>query len=192
MIEFYTFLFFQFRLFPLTALTEAGKVDTFFYFMLAVCGSVALLIVCLIVFFTVKYRRKNSNQIALTGKSSRLFEIGWTVIPLGIFIFMFYWGAQLYFSVTRPPSDALEINVVAKQRMWKFQHPEGQREINTLHVPVNRPVKITPASQDVIHRFFVPAFRIHLDAVPGFSRSLFSVISEYRAAITLTRRSFKW
>ncbi|MGI8469301.1 MAG: cytochrome c oxidase subunit II [Pyrinomonadaceae bacterium] len=172
MTNFYAFLFFQFRLFPETASREAARVDEFFYFMLAVCGAVTLLVAGLIIFFAVKYRRRAENQIALSNVSSRWLEIGWTVVPFLIFIYMFYWGATLYFRITQPPPDALEINVVAKQWMWKFQHASGQREINTLHVPVNRPVKLTLASQDVIHSFFVPAFRLHYDVVPGRYRTV--------------------
>jgi cytochrome c oxidase subunit 2 len=80
---------------------------------------------------------------------------------------IFAWGASLFFTISRPPAGALEIQVVGKQWMWKFQHPDGQREINELHVPVGRPVKLTMASEDVIHSFFVPAFRVKMDVVPG-------------------------
>jgi cytochrome c oxidase subunit 2 len=162
----------QLQLTPPAASTEAAKLDTFFFFMVALCGSIALLIAVLVVYFAVRYRRRTPEQIALSGRSSRVLEIGWTVIPLGIFIFIFYWGAELYFSTTRAPVDSIPIDVVGKQWMWKFQHAEGQREINTLHVPLGRPVKLTVASQDVIHSFFVPAFRIHLDAVPGRYRTI--------------------
>jgi cytochrome c oxidase subunit 2 len=167
-----TLLLLQLQLSPPTASSEAARVDNFFYFMVALCGSVALLIAVLIVYFVVKYRRRTPNQIAISGGSSRLLEVGWTLIPLAIFIFIFYWGAEIYFSNTRTPVDSLEVDVVGKQWMWKFQHPGGQREIDTLHVPVGQPVKLTVTSQDVIHSFFVPAFRIHLDAVPGRYRTI--------------------
>lgn len=163
---------FPFRLLPPAASSEAARLDTFLYFMIALCGSIAAVIAILIVYFAVRYRRRTPDQIALTGRSSRILEVSWTLIPLAIFIFIFYWGAELYFSATRAPEGSLEINVVGKQWMWKFQHPEGQREIDTLHVPVGRPVKLILASQDVIHSFFVPAFRIHLDAVPGRYRTI--------------------
>jgi cytochrome c oxidase subunit II len=80
---------------------------------------------------------------------------------------MFAWSADLYYQNSRPPSNALDVYVVGKQWMWKLQHPAGQREINELHVPVNRPVKLTMTSEDVIHSFFVPAFRVKRDVVPG-------------------------
>ena len=158
-------------IFPETASTEAGNVDTFFYFMLAVCGSMTLLICGLIATFAVKYRRREENQRAANWHAPRWFEIVWIVAPLVVFLGMFYWGATLYFSVVRPPDNALEINVIAKQWMWKFQHSGGQRELNELHVPVNQPIKLTVTSQDVIHSFFVPAFRLHFDVVPGRYRA---------------------
>jgi cytochrome c oxidase subunit 2 len=89
------------------------------------------------------------------------------VIPLALVMVAFFWGASVYFTIARPPDGALEIFVVGRQWMWKFQHPDGQREINELHVPVGKPVKLTMASEDVIHSFFVPAFRVKHDAVPG-------------------------
>ena len=164
-------IFFQLRLFPEAASTEANNVDSLFYFMLAVCGSTALLVFVLMVFFAVRYRRKKGNRVAKSYKMPVWIEIGWMVAPLLIFLGFFYWGASLYFSVLRPPEKALEINVIAKQWMWKFQHAGGQRELNELHIPVNQPVKITVASQDVIHSFFVPAFRLHFDVVPGRYRT---------------------
>ncbi|MDQ6788199.1 MAG: cytochrome c oxidase subunit II [Acidobacteriota bacterium] len=164
-------LLFQPQFFPETASSEAGKVDALFFFMLAVCGSVALLVCGLLAFFAIKYRRRETNQLAQKGGVPRWLEVGWIVTPLVIFLGMFYWGATLYFNVMRPPEKALEINVIAKQWMWKFQHQGGQRELNELHVPVNQPVKITVTSQDVIHSFFVPAFRLHFDVVPGRYRA---------------------
>ena len=96
-----------------------------------------------------------------------VLEIVWSVIPFGITMVMFTWGAKLYFEESRPPDNALPIYVVGKQWMWKIEHLEGQREINELHIPVNRPVKLTMTSEDVIHSFFVPAFRTKSDVVPG-------------------------
>jgi cytochrome c oxidase subunit 2 len=80
---------------------------------------------------------------------------------------MFLWGAALYVTNSTPPPGALEIYVVGKQWMWKIQHPEGQREINELHLPIGQPVKLIMASQDVIHSFYVPAFRVKQDVIPG-------------------------
>jgi cytochrome c oxidase subunit 2 len=94
-------------------------------------------------------------------------EITWTVIPLGIALVLFVWGAVLYFDLARPPAGALDVYVVGKQWMWRFQHAGGQREINELHVPLGRPVKLTMTSEDVIHSFYVPAFRVKNDVLPG-------------------------
>jgi len=98
---------------------------------------------------------------------SLALELTWTLIPFGLAMVMFFWGAQVYLAIARPPDDALPVYVVGKQWMWKIQHLEGRREINELHVPVNRAVKLTLTSEDVIHSFFVPAFRIKQDALPG-------------------------
>ena len=100
-------------------------------------------------------------------KAPRALEITWSIIPLGIFIVIFVWGAVIYFKERTPPRGATEVYVVAKQWMWKLQHEEGQREINELHVPVGRDVKMILTSQDVIHSFYVPAFRIKQDVLPG-------------------------
>ena len=165
------FILFLPPIFPRTASAEAGNVDTFFFFMLAVCGSVTLLICGLMAFFAIKYRRREEGQRAQNWKTPRWLEIVWIVAPTLVFLGMFYWGALLYFHAMRPPEKALEINVIAKQWMWKFQHAGGQRELNELHIPVNQPIKLTVASQDVIHSFFVPAFRLHFDVVPGRYRT---------------------
>jgi cytochrome c oxidase subunit 2 len=94
-------------------------------------------------------------------------EIVWSVIPFGLTMIMFTWGAEIFFRESRPPADALPIYVVGKQWMWKLQHMEGRREINELHIPLGRAVKLTMTSEDVIHSFFVPAFRVKQDVVPG-------------------------
>ena len=154
-------------LFPTAASTEAENVDALFIFMLALCGFVTLLVVMLIIYFAVRYRRRSENQLAQWAGSVSWLEWTWTIVPFIIFIGIFLWGVKLYFAAIRPPPEALQINVVAKQWMWKFQHPEGQREIDELHVPVGRPIKLRLISQDVIHSFFVPDFRIHRDVLPG-------------------------
>ena len=121
----------------------------------------------MIIVFAVKYRRRSENERPQEIHSDLRLEILWTVIPLGLTLVMFVWGAKLFFIINDPPANSLEINVVAKQWMWKAQHPEGQLEIDELHIPVGRPVKLTMTSQDVIHDFFVPAFRVKKDVLPG-------------------------
>ena len=156
-----------FSLFPEQASTAAERVDLLLVFLLSVCASIALLIAALIVIFAIKYRRRPGNERPPRIPGSTMLEGIWTAIPLVIGLVMFGWGAEVYFFIARPPADAMQVYVVAKQWMWKIQHPEGQREINELHVPVNTPVKVTLTSEDVIHSFFVPAFRVKIDVLPN-------------------------
>jgi cytochrome c oxidase subunit II len=153
-------------LFPVEASTHAGQVDALYFFLIAVTIFFSVLVAALIVFFTIRYRRER-HPVAEQIEGSTALELTWTLIPLGIAMVIFVWGAAIYFYQTRPPRGSMEIYAVAKQWMWKFQHIEGAREINELHVPVNRDVKMVMTSQDVIHDFFVPAFRVKADVLPG-------------------------
>jgi cytochrome c oxidase subunit 2 len=155
-------------LFPEQASNFASRVDALYFFLVGVSAFFGGLIFFLAIFYAVKYRRRSPEDPPPPQmRSDMRLEVAWTVIPLILTMIMFVWGASLFFSMSRPPADALEIFVVGRQWMWKFQHPDGQREINQLHVPRGRPVKLTLASEDVIHSFFVPAFRVKQDAVPG-------------------------
>jgi len=145
----------------------APKVDNIYFALLALCGTVAILIFLVAAFFCIRYRRGTKvDRTPLKGSPIPL-EITWTAIPLFIFIGIFLWAAEVFFGMSRPPADATEIYVVGKQWMWKIQHPDGRREINELHLPVGQPVKLIMTSQDVIHDFFVPGFRTKQDVVPG-------------------------
>jgi cytochrome c oxidase subunit 2 len=154
-------------LFPEVASTIAGRVDALYYFLVVVSGFFAGLIFLLIFSFAVRFRRRSEDEQPPQILGNIALEVTWIAIPFILVMIMFVWGASLYFTVTHPPAGALEVFVVGKQWMWKFQHPEGRREINELHVPAGYPVKLTLTSQDVIHSFYVPAFRIKMDAVPG-------------------------
>ena len=156
-----------FPLFPEQASTMAPRVDQLYYFLLGVSVFFATLILILIVAFAIKYRRRSDDEQPRPIVGNLALEILWTVVPLSLTLVMFVWGARLYFITFYPPSDALEINVVAKQWMWKVQHAEGRSEIDELHIPIGRPVKLIMTSQDVIHDFFVPAFRVKNDVLPG-------------------------
>lgn len=156
-----------FQLFPEQASTVAGRVDALFYFLVAVSVFFSFLIFLLVSFFAIKYRRRSEAERPQAIFGDLRLELLWTLVPLGITMVMFTWGASLYFTLSRPPTGALEISVVAKQWMWKFQHSEGQREINQLHVPLGRPVRLTMTSEDVIHSLSVPAFRVKMDVLPG-------------------------
>ncbi|HEY6969671.1 MAG TPA: cytochrome c oxidase subunit II [Candidatus Angelobacter sp.] len=152
--------------FPEQASTMAGQVDYLYLFLVLITTFFSLLIAILIIYFAIRYKR-TPERAAEQIHGSTLLEIVWTVIPLGISMVIFVWGAALYFHLQRPPANALEVYGVAKQWMWKFEYPGGQREINSLHVPIGTPVKVNLISQDVIHSFFVPAFRVKTDVLPN-------------------------
>jgi cytochrome c oxidase subunit 2 len=154
-------------LFPKQASTLAARVDALFYFLVAVTIFFVALIFVTIVFFAVKYRRRAEDERPQPSEGNFWLEVVWSVIPLGLTMIMFVWGAIIYFDIYNPPTDALEISIVGRQWMWKAQHPEGQSEINELHVPLGQPVKLTMTSEDVIHDFFLPAFRVKQDVLPG-------------------------
>jgi len=145
----------------------AGRVDALYFFLVAIAVFFSVLIAGLIVYFAVKYRRRSPTDVGQPVTGGTLLEIAWTVVPLMITMVIFVWGASVYFAMASPPSDTLNVYVVGKQWMWKFQHLDGQREINELHVPVGRNVKVIATSEDVIHSFFVPAFRMKADVIPG-------------------------
>jgi cytochrome c oxidase subunit 2 len=154
-------------LFPESASTMAGRVDALYFFLLAVSAFFSLLIAGLIVYFAIRYHRRSPESVGVRTHGGMILEITWSVVPLLITMVIFVWGASVYFAMARPPDETLNIYVVGKQWMWKFQHLDGQREINELHVPVGRAVKLITTSEDVIHDFFVPAFRIKADVLPG-------------------------
>jgi cytochrome c oxidase subunit 2 len=145
----------------------ASRVDALYFFLLAISAFFALLIAGLIVYYALKFHRRAPDQIGTQIHGGMTLEITWTVIPLMITMVIFVWGASVYFAMARPPDETLNVYVVGKQWMWKFQHLDGQREINELHVPVGRAVKLITTSEDVIHDFFVPAFRVKADVLPG-------------------------
>jgi len=154
-------------LFPERASTMAGRVDALYFFLLAVAAFFIVLIASLIVYFSFRYRRKTAGEVGRAVHSGWALEVMWTVVPLGLTLVMFVWGADVYFSMGSPPPETEDVYVVAKQWMFKFQHLTGQREIDELHVPVGKAVKLTMTSEDVIHDLYVPAFRIKADILPG-------------------------
>jgi cytochrome c oxidase subunit 2 len=156
-----------FPLFPQQASTIAEQVDALYFFWLFVGVFFSTLIAVLVVGFTVRFRRRSDEERPPAILGSHALELTWTVIPLGITMVAFFWGAYVFVSIARVPPGAMEIYVVGKRWMWKTQHLSGEREINELHVPVGVPVRLTMTSEDVIHSFFIPAFRIKKDVVPG-------------------------
>ena len=159
-------MFNNFPLWPDRASTAAGNVDALFIFLLIVSGMMTLLIFVALTYFAARYRHRR-GVLAEQIEGSIPLELTWSIIPLFVFMVIFAWGAVVYFKSRTPPRDSTEVYVVAKQWMWKLEHAEGQREINELHVPVGRDVKLIMTSQDVIHSFFVPAFRMKQDVLPG-------------------------
>jgi cytochrome c oxidase subunit 2 len=157
----------NFPIFPKEASTTAVQTDELFFLLLGLSVVVLAVVFLPMIFFLLKYRRgKKANRVDSNLPTMKI-EVTWTIIPTLIALVFFALGAKAYFNEEVPPANTLEINVVGKQWMWKIQHQEGNREINELHLPVNRAVKLTLASEDVIHSFYVPAFRIKQDVVPG-------------------------
>jgi cytochrome c oxidase subunit II len=158
---------------PENASNFAWDVDALFFTLTGISVFFATLIAALEVYFAIKYRRRSPGEIPPKTATSYALETAWIGIPFLICLVIFAWGASLYFSMYSAPKEApqvMEIYVTAKQWMWRFQHMGGQREINELHVPLGRRVKLTMASEDVIHSFFVPAFRVKADVLPGQGR----------------------
>lgn len=153
-------------IYPPQASTISGEVDSLALFMFIVSVLIALSIFSLIVIFCVKYRRRAGNEIGQPDRHTTPVEVTWTLVPLALCMIPFVWGAHIYLQEAQPPANALEVYVVAKQWMWKTEQPGGQEEIDALHVPTGRPVKLTMTSQDVIHSFYVPAFRVKADVLP--------------------------
>jgi len=157
----------SFPLFPDQASVSAQRVDAVYFALLAISAFFVLLIFVLIIYFAVKYRRGAKVDRVIRRTDYLKLELTWIIIPLLISFGIFGWAAKVYFDLRTPPDDALEIYVVGKQWMWKIQHPNGVREIDELHIPLGRTIKLTMTSQDVIHSFFIPAFRIKQDVLPG-------------------------
>ncbi len=162
----------DFPLFPDQGSTISRHVDALTLFELAIASFVTILVCVLIVAFVARYRRNATVDRSRPPVSNHTMEAIWIAVPLVLGMVMFGWGAVLFFRIYDPPGDAVELFVVAKQWMWHLQHPEGRAEINELHLPVGRPVKLTMTSQDVIHSFYVPAFRVKQDVLPGRHTSL--------------------
>jgi len=152
---------------PPEASSYAGRLDALFYFLLAGSLLITLAIFLAIIVFLVKYRRRPGNELAQRSERTLPIELTWIVALTGLSMIPFGWGAYLYLDIAQPPGDAVEVYVVARQWMWKAQHLDGQAEIDELHVPVGQAVKLFMTSQDVIHDFSVPAFRVKQDVLPG-------------------------
>ena len=162
----------MFHFLPASASAAAGRYDALMLAVTLLIGAVALTVLALIVFFSVRYRKGSRADRSHAPATGRRIEIAWTVMPLLLFLGIYAWAAYDYARLYRAHPEAVRVFVVAKQWMWKLEHPNGRREISELHVPVGQPVRLAMTSQDVIHSFYVPAFRIKQDVLPGRHISL--------------------
>jgi cytochrome c oxidase subunit II len=153
-------------LWPDSASAMSGNVDALYIFLLLVSFTMTGLIFLMVGIFAVQFRKRAGHKAEQIEGSTPL-ELTWSIIPFSMMMIFFVWGALIYFRERTPPQNSAEVYVVAKQWMWKIEHMEGQREINELHVPVGRDIKLIMTSQDVIHSFYMPAFRIKQDVLPG-------------------------
>jgi cytochrome c oxidase subunit 2 len=154
-------------LFPTQASTIAPQVDNLYFFIVAVTAFFAVLVSALVMFFAIKYRDDSGLKVGADIHGSVPLEIGWSLIPFVIAMAIFAWSSVVYFHSVRPPDQTTEIYATGKRWMWRFQHTDGTREINALHVPLGRPIKVTFTAEDVIHDLYIPAFRVKADAIPG-------------------------
>jgi cytochrome c oxidase subunit II len=152
---------------PDTAAVNAIVVNNLYVAELGVSGLIMATVVVMMLTFCIRYRKGSAASRADLVRKTWRFEIGWTTATLGAFLILFVWGAAIYIWLYQAPAGDEEVYVVAKQWMWKIEHPGGQREIDALHVPVDKTIRVVMASEDVIHSFFIPAFRIKRDVVPG-------------------------
>lgn len=161
------------QIFPERASSVAGDVDLIFTVVTGLSFFFSVVVAVLIVVFAIRYRRTKPAARFVETHEGRgagatwVLEASWIVVLLVLSLSVFGWGARLYVRMAQLPANAMDVYVVGKQWMWKFQHPTGQTEIDELHVPVNFPVRLTMISEDVIHSFYVPAFRVKQDVIPG-------------------------
>lgn len=155
-----------FGVFAPAASSVAGSVDALFGFMVLLCGAVAVGVFAAIWYFSIRYRRGSAAPRGDGDRRTLGIELTWTLVPAALFVGLFVWSIHLYARIETPPADALPVYVVARQWMWKVEHVGGQREIDELHVPIGRDVRLIMSSEDVIHSFAVPAFRVKQDVLP--------------------------
>jgi cytochrome c oxidase subunit 2 len=154
-------------LFPEQASNLAPEVDNLYFGITAITAFFAILVVILVIVFAIKYRDKTGQKVGAPITGSIPLELGWSIIPFIISMGIFVWATIVFFHIVRAPEQTLEIYSTGKRWMWRFQHLDGASEINTLHVPLGRPVKVIFTSEDVLHSLFIPAFRVKADAIPG-------------------------
>jgi cytochrome c oxidase subunit 2 len=154
-------------LFPVQASNLAPEVDNLYFFVTAVTAFFALIVIIGVLVFTIKYRDGTGNRVGAPITGSIPLELGWSIIPFFISMGIFGWATLVFFHLVRAPDQTLEIYSTGKRWMWRFQHIDGKSEINQLHVPLGRPVKVIFTSEDVLHSLYIPSFRVKADAIPG-------------------------
>ena len=154
-------------LFPAQASSLAPEVDNLYFGVVAITAFFAVLVAVLVIIFAIKYRDETGTRVGAPITGSIPLELGWSILPFIIAMGIFVWSTVVYFHLIRPPDQTIEIYSTGKRWMWRFQHLDGQSEINELHVPKGRPVKITFTSEDVLHSLYFPTFRVKADAIPG-------------------------
>lgn len=159
------------------ASANAPETDRLLFALLVISLAVLALVLILLLRYIVKYRATNPADRGVGAKKTWIFESSWTAATLLVFFGLFVWGADLYVRLFTPPADALKIYVIAKQWMWKSEHVGGQREINSIHLPIGRPIELVMTSEDVIHDFSVPAFRIKHDVLPDRYETLWFTVT---------------
>jgi cytochrome c oxidase subunit 2 len=172
----------NFPISPPQASNWAVPHDAIFYALTALTVFFTLLVCGLVLFFAIKYRAGNKVDRSRPMYENLKLELTWTFIPMILGLVMFWFGAKLFVDMRTPPADAQEVFVIGKQWMWHIQHANGVRENNTLHVPLGKPIKVTMISQDVLHAFYIPAFRVQMHVVPGRYTQLWFIptqIGEY-------------
>jgi cytochrome c oxidase subunit II len=157
---------------PDTAAENAIVVNNLYIAELGVAGVIMATVIGMMLLFCIRYRSTSGASRANLAQKTWRFELGWTAATLGAFLILFVYGASVYIWLYQAPRGDEEIYVTGKRWMWKVEHPGGQREINAVHVPVDKTIRLVLASEDVIHSFFVPAFRIKHDVVPGTLETL--------------------
>jgi len=160
-------MFSEFSLFPPQASTLASEIDNLYLGVIAITAFFAVLVVILVIYFAIKYRDETGDRIGAPITGSMPLELGWSLIPFFISIGIFVWASVVFFHIVRAPDQTLDIYSTGKRWMWRFQHIDGQVEINELHVPIGRAIRVVFTSEDVLHDLFIPAFRVKADAVPG-------------------------
>ncbi len=152
---------------PIQASEHAAKVDNLYIFLVGLTTAFFILIVYLTVAFTLKYRRKREGVLTIDLQHNLALELVWSIVPLLIVIGIFFWSFNDYAAANVTPNDALEIHVTGKKWNWTFEYPDGTRSIRSLHVPVNKPVRLIMTSEDVLHSFYIPSMRLKQDVIPG-------------------------